>query len=126
MRTVPGRPGVSGPNRTRQLLESLRKAESDAVGRERRAAQRTPFVRPVVIRLGREQQEEIQATSSNLSQMGISLIHDAPLQPGRSGVLTIHRLHGSPTRVRAEVRWCEPFCGKWIVSGWRFIAEEPN
>ena len=126
MRAVPSRSGASGPNRIRRLLESMRKSESDAVVRERRAAQRTPFVRPVEITLGRQQQAEIQATSSNLSQMGICMIHDVPLETGRTGVLTIHRLHGPPTRVRAEVRWCQPFCDSWYASGWRFIAEEPN
>ena len=126
MRTVPHRSSVRGPNRVRQILESLRRAESDAVMRDRRAAQRTPFVRPVVITLGRDQQAEIRATSSNLSQMGLCLITDVELQTGRTGVLTIHRLHGSPLRVRADVRWCQPFCGSWFVSGWRFIAEEPD
>ena len=126
MRTASRRPSVQGPQRIRQLLERLRKAESDAVMRERRAAQRTPFVRPVRITLGRESHTDIEAVSSNLSQMGICLVHDVELQAGRTGILTINRLQGPVTRVRAEVRWCTAYCGSWFLSGWRFIAEEPG
>jgi hypothetical protein len=46
------------------------------------------------------------------------------LQVGRIGVLTIHRLHEGPIHLRADVRWCQPFCGSWFASGWRLIAEE--
>ena len=109
-----------------QIIESLRKAESDEAIRERRSAERRPFVRPVLITLGRDKHTEIQATSNNLSQTGIGLIHDVELQVGRIGVLTIHRLHEDPVQIRADVRWCQPFCGSWFVSGWRFIVEDHN
>ena len=109
-----------------QIIESLRKAESDDTFRDRRSAERTPFVRPVLITFGRDKHTEIQATSSNLSQTGIGLIHGVELRVGRMGVLTIHRLHDDPVQIRADVRWCQPFCGSWFVSGWRFVAEERN
>ena len=109
-----------------QKIEILLKAESDETRRERRLADRRPFVRPILITLGRDKHTEIQATSINLSQTGIGLTHDVELQVGRIGVLTIHRLHEDPVQIRAGVRWCQPFCGSWFVSGWRFIAEEHN
>jgi hypothetical protein len=109
-----------------QIVGSLRKEESAKAIRERRSTGRVSFVRPVIITLGRDKHTEIQTTSNNLSQNGISLIHDVELQVGRIGVLTIHRLHEDPVQIRADVRWCQPFCGSWFASGWRFIVEERN
>jgi hypothetical protein len=126
MRAVLERPRVGNHDCIRQIIESLRKAESDEAIRERRSAERRPFVRPVLITLGRDKHTEIQATSNNLSQNGIGLIHDVELQVGRIGVLTIHRLHEDPVQIRADLRFCQPFCGSWFVSGWRFIVEERN
>ena len=126
MRAVLERPSVGKQNRIQQIIESLRKAESAEAIRDRRSAGRVPFVRPVLITLGRNKQTEIQTTSHNLSQTGIGLIHDVELQVGRIGVLTIYRLHEEPVRIRADVRWCQPFCGSWFASGWRFIVEESN
>jgi len=124
MRAVLEGPRVGTHDRIQQIIESLRKAERDEVIREQRSAGRRPFVRPVLITLGRDKHTEIHATSNNLSQTGIGLIHDVELQVGRIGVLTIHRLHEKPVQLRADVRWCQPFCGSWYVSGWRFIVEE--
>jgi hypothetical protein len=124
MRAVLERPRVGNRNRIQQIIESLRKAESDEVIRDRRSATRRPFVRPVLITLGRDNPTQIQTTSNNLSQTGIGLIHDVELQVGRIGVLTIYRLHEDPIHIRADVRWCQPFCGSWFASGWRFIVEE--
>ena len=124
MRTVLERPRIDHHGSIQQIIDRLRKAERDHVSRERRSSERTPFVRPVLISLGRDKQTEIRATSNNLSQTGICLIHDVELQVRRMGVLTIYRLHEAPVQVRADVRWCQTFCGLWFVSGWRFIAEE--
>jgi hypothetical protein len=126
MRAILERPRVGKDNRIQEIIASLRKAESDEVIRDRRSATRRPFVRPVLITLGRDNPTQIQTTSNNLSQTGIGLIHDVELQVGRIGVLTIHRLHDDPIQIRADVRWCEPFCGSWFASGWRFIVEERN
>lgn len=126
MRALPECSRVGKQYHIQQIIENLQKAESDETIRERRSADRRPFVRPILITLGRYKHTEIQATSINLSQTGISLIHDVELQVGRIGVLTIHRLHEDPVQIRADVRWCQPFCGSWFVSGWRFIAEEHN
>lgn len=115
---------LESPRSIQQILKSLRKAESDEAVRNRRSAERTPFVRPVLITLGRDKHTTIQATSNNLSRTGICLIHDVELQNGRIGVLTIHRLHEDPIMIRADVRWCQSFCGSWFTSGWRFIAQE--
>ncbi len=117
-------PRVGKDDRIQQILESLRKADSAEANRERRSADRRPLVRPVLISLGRDKQTLIQATSNNLSRNGIGLIHDVELQVGRIGVLTIHRLHEDPIHIRADVRWCRPFCGSWFASGWRLIVEE--
>ena len=124
MRTELESTSVGKHNGIQQIIDSLRKADSEEVIRDRRSGERTPFVRPVLITLGRDKHTEIQATSSNLSQTGIGLIHDVELQVGRIGVLTIHRLHEDPIHIRADVRWCRPFCGSWFSSGWRLIVEE--
>ncbi len=124
MRSVSGRSRMSEKNRIIQIIESLRKAEKDEVARERRTSQRLAFVRPVIITIGRDRRTEIKATSKDLSQTGMGLIHDVPFEVGRIGVLTIHRLYDDPLKIRAECRWCQPFCKLWHVSGWRFLVEE--
>jgi hypothetical protein len=124
MRSVNGRSSVKEKHRLNQMIESLRKAEKDEAIRERRTAERLPFVRPVLITIGRDRQTQIKATSKDLSQTGMGLIHDAALDVGRMGVLTIYRLHDEPLMIRAECRWCQPFCKSWFVSGWRFLVEE--
>lgn len=126
MRTVLERARFGKQDRVQQILASFRKAESEEATRDRRSAERTPFVRPVLITLGRDKHTVIHATSNNLSRTGIGLIHDIELRVGRMGVLTIYRLHEDPLQIRADVRWCQPFCGTWFASGWRFIVEERN
>ena len=126
MRALLERPRIGKHNGIQQFIESLRKEESAEAIRDRRLAGRTPIVRPVLITLGRDKHTEIQTTSNNISQTGIGLIHDVELQVGRTGVLTIHRLHEAPVQIRAYVRWCQPFCGSWFASGWQFIVGERN
>ncbi len=123
MRTVIERSKASKPC-SLQILESLRKAECDEAINERRSTERTPFVHPVHISLGRDIKTEIQATSKNLSRTGICLIHDVELRVGRIGELTIYCPDGDFVQVRADVRWCQTYCGSWFISGWRFSADQ--
>jgi hypothetical protein len=124
MSTTVGHSCVVDENPITQIIESLRKEEQAGAVSERRAAQRFPFVRPVQIKLGRGQEPEIEATSRDLSDLGIGLIHDVEVEVGRMGVLTIHRQNGSPLVLRADCRWCQTFCRSWFMSGWRFSAVE--
>ena len=124
MRSVNGRSSVKEKHRINQIIESLRKAERAEANHGRRAAQRLPFVRPVIITVGRDKQTQIKATSKDLSQTGMGVIHEVGLEVGRIGVVTIYRLHDDPLMIRAECRWCQTFCKSWFVSGWRFLAEE--
>ena len=124
MRSVNGRSSVKEKHRISQMIESLRKADKDEAIRERRTAERLPFVRPALITIGRDKQTHIKATSKDLSHTGMGLIHEDALEVGRIGVLTIYRLHEEPLMIRAECRWCQPFCKSWFVSGWRFLVEE--
>ncbi len=124
MRGMNVRSGMKEKNRIRQIIERLQKAEKAELIRERRNAERLTFVRPVIITTGRDRQTQIKATSKDLSQTGMGLIHDVGLEVGRIGVLTIYRLHDDPLMIRAECRWCQTFCKSWFVSGWRFLVEE--
>ena len=92
--------------------------------RERRAAERQPFVRPVEIALGRNRDVVMKAMSNTISHLGIGVVHDVPIDVGRIAVLTILRMHETPLRVRAECRWCNEYSSQWYASGWKFIAEE--
>ena len=92
--------------------------------RERRTAERLTSIRPVVITTGRDRKTHVKATSKDLSHTGMGLIHDVAFEVGRIGVLKIYRLHDDPLLIRAECRWCQPYCQSWFVSGWRFLVEE--
>ena len=124
MRGMNVRSSVKEKHRIKQIIESLRKAEKDEATRERRTAERLTFIRPVVITTGRDRQTHVKATSKDLSHTGMGLIHDVAFEVGRIGVLKIYRLHDDPLLIRAECRWCQPYCQSWFVSGWRFLVEE--
>ena len=111
---------IKEKNRIKRIVEDLRKAEKAESIRDRRSSERVAFVHPVLISIGRDKNNETKATSKDLSSTGIGLMHDVPFEVGRIGVLKVFRLHDDPLLIRAECRWCKPFCQSWFVSGWRF------
>lgn len=98
----------------------LREHQATVVSDERRSVGRKPFMRPVKIEIDRGR-IELQAFSRDVSPKGISLVFDRELNAGQIATLSIHRLFGAPTVIRAELRWCESFGKGWFVSGWRFL-----
>jgi hypothetical protein len=103
------------------LVESMVKEEV-AASRERRSAHRVPFVRPVIVQLDGEPQP-LYSFSKNVSSCGIGLIIRITPPSGTGAKLSIERLQGKPTIVRAEVRWAEPFGDGWYLTGWKFLSE---
>ena len=108
-------------------LEELVKRLIDKESRnecERRSVHRTPFVRPVTVRIIGDDDKTITAFSKNISPKGIGLILEDAISDGAGAKLTIHSLKNQQVHVRSELRWCRPFGNGWFISGWKFIAEE--
>lgn len=103
------------------LVESMVKEEV-AASRERRSAHRVPFVRPVIVQLDGEAQP-FYSFSKNISSSGIGLIIRLAPPSGTVAKLSIQRLKGVPTNVRAEIRWAEPFGEGWYLTGWKFLSQ---
>ena len=97
----------------------LRERQTTAL-RDRRAADRQPFVRPVQLELPRHE-KFLQGFSRDVSLRGMSLITAHPIGIGVVGVLHIHSVLGACVSLRAEARWCEDFGRDWFVSGWGFL-----
>lgn len=106
----------------KEQIERLLRESLDKKLRSPRAQPRQAFVRPVTVYIGRDPGELLRAFSQDLSQEGIGLITDVAWEAGRVATLEIHSLFGPPVRLRAEVRWCEPFGTGWYISGWHFLS----
>ena len=91
-----------------QIERLLRENQAQSL-RDRRAQQRQSFARPVTLYVGRDLNEPMQAFSRDLSNEGLALLTEVSWEIGRVATLDIHALSGPPVRLRAEVRWCEPF-----------------
>ena len=101
-----------------RLLEEDRKLRRQ----ERRATERIPLTRPVVIRPARADGVTHEAFAKNLSPHGLGLIHRERLEPRLIAGLEIHSLSGEPVNVRSEARWISDFGDGWYHSGWEFLA----
>jgi len=100
-------------------IQQLVKENEMALLRERRSAERKPFVRPVTITTGQE--ETHHAFSRDFSLQGISVVCDTPWPVSTIAALTIHSLEGKHVKVKAEVRWCNPYGEGWYNVGWVFL-----
>lgn len=89
--------------------------------RERRAADRQPFTRPVHVQT---QRGSNLAFSRDMSRDGIALISQASWPTGTMATLRVHSLFSHDAEIRAEARWSEPYGKDWHITGWRFINND--
>jgi hypothetical protein len=104
---------------SRDIDRLLRERQTTAL-RDRRAADRQPFVRPVQIVAARFP-EPIQGFSRDVSRLGVSMITSVALASGTVAILKIHSLFGHHAELRGQLRWCEDYGEGWFVSGWCFL-----
>ncbi|MEQ1905881.1 MAG: PilZ domain-containing protein [Pirellulaceae bacterium] len=108
-----------------KTVQNMEAETSRYLNSERRTLFRTPFARPVSVRL-RDCQQSIKTTSQNISETGVALLSEATFNEKDIGVLTVHSLEGRPTVFLAECQWCRPFGEGWYLSGWHFISVQGN
>ncbi len=106
-------------------IQQMEAETSRFLNAERRTLFRTPFARPVSVRL-RDSQQQVKTTSQNISETGVALLSEDAFSEGAVGILTIHSLEGRPTVFLAECQWCRPFGEGWFLSGWHFISVQNN
>lgn len=104
-----------------QCVDQLIREHQTILLRERRSADRKPFVRPVVVTSSRRENDAAQAFSRDISKNGVSLISRVAWEPQTIATLSIHSLQGASVRVMAEVRWCDEYGEGWYVTGWVFM-----
>ena len=90
---------------------------------DRRSVHRTPFVRPVTVKIMGGDEKCPISFSKNISPAGTALILEDALPEGTVATLAIHSQTAQQVHIRSELRWCEPFGNGWHATGWRFIAE---
>lgn len=103
-----------------QEIDRLLKERQTTMLRERRAADRQPFTRPVKIEGNRESYDGF---SRDMSRDGIALISQKEFRTGSLATLNIHSLFGRSVSIRAEARWSEAFGKEWFITGWRFTQD---
>jgi hypothetical protein len=104
-------------------IDKLLKEHQACLLRERRAAERQAFCRPVKIICDRRDLPNHIAFSRDVSPHGIGLIDRIDWSPGTTAHLVIHGLFGNDYSVSAVARWCESFGKDWYLTGWTFLAE---
>ncbi len=94
------------------LLADTRETPDD-----RRTEKRQPFFTPVTVLVEEEgQQRNYSCFSRDLSERGIGLLHNMPLNKGQA-TLRLPRKSGQPVILQGEIVWCRP-CGEgWFLSG---------
>ena len=112
---------IDGDEMGIELIDELMRENQAVDARERRAADRKPFPRPVKVVIGRHQPQTHEAFSFNISMLGIGMISQLKFPPQTIATIHIHRLKGKEVAVKAELRWCLPYGEGWFVSGWSFL-----
>lgn len=121
MGTTPSRqPPVLAQRQIEQTVLRLLSAAREEQPLERRGEPRSPFFRPISVLLDGPQRRQYSAFSREISQSGIGLLHNMPLDASEM-TLAILGPVGEVCRFRAQVVWCRP-CGEgWYLSGARFL-----
>ena len=87
---------------------------------ERRAHERHPYFRPVLITAHEPERKCFSAFSREVSLGGIGLLHNMPLDLGKFVVSIAHETNCA-VNLPIEILWCRP-CGEgWYMSGGRFL-----
>lgn len=110
----------------RNIIQRLINEDRQFVDKERRSVTRQPFFRPATLYLGKDQGDPQRVFVRDISEQGIGLVHDFPVEPSRIGNLGIHRLWDEPIVFRAEIRWSENWGNGWYISGWQIMAIETD
>lgn len=114
--------GIVEETRVRDEVNRLLN-EAEAAAGERRAQGRHPLFRPVTIAIQVKGGfcRLVSAFVREISPTGIGLLHIIPLRVG-DVIVTIKGDSGDSTRLRSEIKWCQP-CGEgWYLSGGRFLG----
>lgn len=105
------------------LVDEIVNEETRINMRERREAARIPMTRAVKV-TPCDQNEQYNAISRDISNLGIGLVGQDQWERGRLARLEIDRVERKPVVVMAECKWCEEVTKGWFMSGWYFMNVE--
>lgn len=100
-------------------VEQLLKENQVQLLRERRLADRVPFVRPVVIHPSRGS-ARLHGFTRDISSVGVGVISPVPWEPPSIVLLDIHSCNGRDVKLKAESRWCDDYGEGWYLVGFVF------
>lgn len=101
------------------VVQQLIKENQAVLLRERRSAERTTFVRAVIIHPVRRD-ESYHGFTRDLSPRGIGVVSPVPWEPPAQVSLEIHAMTGRNKVIMAESRWCEEYGKGWYLIGFIF------
>ena len=100
-------------------VEQLLKENQTLLLKERRRADRVPFVRPVLIHPSRGS-ETFHGFTRDFSKLGVGVISPTPWEPPAIVTLDIHSLNGRAVKMKAESQWCNEYGEGWYLVGFAF------
>lgn len=113
---------ISNNVNKRQLqdaIERLIRHGKEANG-ERRSERRYPVFAPIHVRMTAGDEQGFAAFSTDVSKVGIGMLHAFPVEPGPA-VVTL-RLHPAEVvRLRVDIIWCRACGESWHISGTKFV-----
>jgi Tfp pilus assembly protein PilZ len=113
------------------ILHLLQQADSDVSVAERRTYPRIPMQKCLAVIPYRdgEEGELLEVWMRDISQGGIGLVHNQPMQRGEEFIVHLPE-RGTETRVLCRVTYCAPLIGKASTGlygvGARFVEEMPK
>lgn len=102
-----------------ELIQQVKLADS-IYETENRLSKRTKVVIPVS--LFDFEGSVAHGFSRNISETGICLVTNEPVEPYTTSELRLCRSDGEITMVRAESVWSKAFGCAHCISGWRFLG----
>jgi hypothetical protein len=92
---------------------------------ERRSEERETFFHPVILSLDDDEQLLVPAFVRDISNSGIGLVHETPLEPGQITV-NMQTTTGESVRVAVNILWCREMQKYWYISGGTFSHVVPD
>lgn len=102
-----------------EMIERCVRAVADVSRKDRRRYKRHPMFQPITIKYDGALGKLVSAFTRDISQSGVSLVHNAPLQTSTHATL---QLSHPQIQITVETKWCRPCGAGWYLSYGQFVG----
>ena len=113
---------ISNNGKERQLRDVVGRLikHGKAANGERRSERRQPLFAPIHVRMTEGNEHWFSAFSTDVSRIGIGMLHAFPVAPGPA-IVTMRLQPAEAVRVRVNIIWCRACGESWYISGAKFV-----